>query len=300
MKNRWLVHIGYPKSASSTLQQGILSRHEDINYMSGEAVSTRFGNDAIEAFRFYKAIRGDISCDMTTMRKIWEKFYVPNADPSRLNIISTEYFIWNQRSPVDVARDLREIVGDADILMVVRDQASLLKSLYNMSPFFENDPRRKYLDFSTWLVRTLKDGDATLASRLRYLEVARTFADVFGLQRVHAVAFEKLVDAPRTLTPFCTAVGVNPDRFVELAGSTHLGDAESHAYKKLTRRILGRRKASSYLPPAILAMAKEVLRRTVPVKRTVLSSEDRTLINRFFQGNRPADLAELSLGTVIV
>jgi len=295
----FLFHIGYPKSASSTLQQAVLARHEDVNYLSGRPLKERLGEEAKSAFDLYARLRGRLPGDREALLSTWRRCYLPLADRDRVNVLSTEYLIQNRRPVREVAEDLHALAPDADILIVVRDQAELLRSLYDMNPFYENDPKRAFMPFDRWLGRMLEEAETNFASRLRYAEVAQTYADVFGAKKVHVVGFGKLTGEPAALAPFCMAVDLDPDRFAALLEGAHLGGASRHGYRKLTRRMLGGRSAAALLPPAARGAARRLMQRGVPSRRTKLNRLQLERIRVFYAGHAVEDLRRLPLGSTI-
>lgn len=300
MNGRWLIHIGYPKAGSSTLQEGVLSRHEGINYLSGPTLAARAGPEAAEAFGFYKAMTGEIPRDLEATRRIWARHYAGRADPERLNVVSAERFVQNRRPVADVAVDLFAVVGPAHVLMVVRRQADLLRSLYDMSPFDETDLRRAYLPFPSWLTAMLSDAPDTFASRLKYADVARTYAAVFGPERVHVVSFARLFHDAAATAQFCAAVGLDFPALRDRLAATHVGHAADHGYRKLTRRFGAVARVRATLPAPVLRLARAALRRTVPAGRTAVAPADEARIAEFYAGHAPAELAALRLGSVVV
>ena len=105
---------------------------------------------------------------------------------------------------------------------------------------------------------------------------------------------------PAATAPFCEKIGIDAGKFAALVGSSHVGEAADHCYKKLTRRILGPRPVSAYLSPRVVAMAKTILRRSVPATKTIVSDANAARISAFYAGQRVEDLNGLTLGSVII
>ncbi len=298
---RVLIHIGYPKSGSSTLQQKILSQHKDVNYLSGHVFADRLGKDAPEAFAFYKGIIGSQKATVAELRSIWACYFLPNLSSDKLNVISTEHIVQSGRPTADVAKDLKEVIGDAEILIVIRDQSDLLRSQYDMKPFVENDPQRKYTGFSEWLDRSLAGEGQPFVRCLQYARVARTYAQYFGAARINLVSFTKLFKEPEALMPLCEKLGIDGTEFIRCVKTApRPRGATNNSYKKITRRLLGGTIVADYLPSPLLNLTKAVLRKSVRGQRTEISPKQHEQIATFYTGERPTDLTKSNFGSVIV
>lgn len=294
MTAKILIHVGYPKSGSSSLQQNVLSRHDGINYLAGRFFAARLGSDSPEAARahaFYHEIIHNPDRDMATLRHIWETVFVPRLDPDRLNVVSDERFVMNYRPYADIAADLHSLIGPARILMVVRDQAGLLRSQYDMNPYYQNDPTRAYMRFDAWLARMLADAPDTMAATLRYGDVRDCYAGLFGADGVIVARFERLFHEPAAQGQLAADLGLDPEEMVRLFGAAPVGSYRNSGYRKLTRRLLGRRPASDYLSGRQIAVLRGVLRRLFPGRKTEISEADRAAIARHFAGHLPQDMA---------
>lgn len=294
MHNRFLIHIGYPKSGSSSLQQNVLMRHSGIRYLAGTMLDQYLARDPAalkRAHGFYHSLIYDAVPDLSMLQATWQEVFLPLCDADRLNVVSDERFVMNYRPPAAIAADLRAIVGDARILMVARDQIGLLRSQYDMSPFYERDPARKYMPFAPWVREMLEKAEENMASSLRYGDMIDIYARLFGAENIVVAAFEGLFSDRALQAALATALGLDVAEFSQLAGAIKQGDASLHGYKKITRRVLGARTADSYLTPAQIRVLRAVLRKLFPGKKTEVGAQEVELIRDFFQGHQLQDLA---------
>lgn len=297
-----LIHIGYPKSGSSTLQECVLSKHSGVRYLAGHTLESELDKRPLDLERvrtFYNSIIHDQNPDMSYLQSTWEEVFLTLCDHDKLNVISDERFVMNYRSPAEIAKTLRKVIGPAKILIVARDQVGLLRSQYDMSPFYERDPNRKYLPFKPWLEKMLAQADENMASSLRYKKIVDLYASLFGEENIIVAAFEGLFTCPLLQANLAAALVLEPAEFSHLLRSSKTGDASSHGYKKITRRILGARTASSYLKPKQLQLARWVLRKLFPGRKTQVDSDCVALIRAFYKGHQLSDLA-LQPGAITV
>lgn len=296
---RLLVHIGYPKAGSSTLQEAVLSRHSDVHYLAGIKLKAALDTAQVQhAFSLYRTLIGTSHRSRADLVDIWQNCYVPIADTKRLNVLSSELFV--ERS--GTAADLKAIVGrDAAILVVVREQIDLLRSRYDMSPFVADDPARRFVRFDKWLETTLsREATIPFVRSLRFVEVIGAYAAAFGAANVHVISTGRLFSDETAISELCGKLGVDGEVFRSLAMGRHLGEASNHSYKKVTRRLLGSKTPNAYLPKPLIPVAKWILRRAVPARRTVAAANDVALVDKFFVGNKIADLEQMNLGALLI
>ena len=298
---RFLIHPGFPKSGSSTLQQRVLMKLSGVRYLAGRPFAAEVGpDDAERVGRFYHELAFTEAPDLGAMSEIWRDVFLPRARQDKLNIVSDEHLVFNHRPPVAVAQDLRSIIGEAKILIVIRDQLDLLRSLYDMSPFYARDPKRKYVKFSTWLQTMVSNPDENISGSLKYTDTYDAFANAFGNDHVFMIDMERLFGDGGARDRLCAELDIDAAEFHTVTASGKVGGHENNSYKKITRRLLPAGLANSVLSKQQLSVAKTVLRKVTPASKTKPNDDDRALVDSFFAGHRPDDLAQSSSRAIIV
>ncbi len=147
------VHIGYPKSASTTLQKHLFHKHSDINYF-GLYPTKNIGQDTPKIDRnarfltdknlrtFYKALLMEEPDEYSHQEAVdLFRTSIKNHLSNKVNLLSHERFtstLFGHSSLEEKAKRLKTIIPDAKIILVIRNQADLIKSQYRDMPF---DPR---------------------------------------------------------------------------------------------------------------------------------------------------------------
>jgi hypothetical protein len=178
---RHLVHVGYPKAGSTTLQAWFESRPEVV-----------FAHDAIGGVTSAAAIASQVA--VTDNAPHWvvtssEWLIHPSDGPG---IPPTEPIAARRRR---VCARLRTMFGDATILIVTRGFRSIMASSYSevlrwglalsveeVLSLYQESPA-----FEGWRAADVFDYDAPL----------RLYADTFGAESVVVLPFELLRDDPR-------------------------------------------------------------------------------------------------------
>lgn len=208
--NKTLIHLGGPKTASTTMQRAV------------------FGN-LPEVFHFGEYGDGVTSQqDESIFRSLWElddQFFNSsvvehlidthlNSAGSRRPIFSSaDVFLSNR--PKLAAERFRHFFGtDIDILLVVRHQADALVSFYSgHGAWLKPAPRpyfRAFVPFTSWFdFQSLLLPDSKLFT-FSYWDQLCPFIDIFGINRIHIVLFEELVNGSgNSWTTFANLIGEN-------------------------------------------------------------------------------------------
>ena len=201
-----LIHPGYPKSGSTSLQKNIFQRHPDLHCV--------FPNPAHEAATaLFREITHNRDRNMTTVEREWAASITPTFTPLRLNVISNERMLSGHRDPTAVCRDFKRLVPEARVLIVFRPQIELLRSIYDMFPFERRDPKRRPLKFSVWLEKTLAHPRESIAGALDYSEVVDAYASAYGPHNVFGISLQRLAEDEQAQRACAQFIGLNPHDF---------------------------------------------------------------------------------------
>lgn len=191
------VHIGYPKNLSTTLQRDFFSRHPKIYHM-GIGIGTNVGyidaeigsaceNDLIYSRDYaYNLRKESIQDSFKKHFTACEKSVLHKACGISLEHISFSFTPDN----IDItakAKRLLDIFGnDTKIIMVIREQGALLKSLYREAI------RMGYSgSFSDFMEYTYLCQDRNFATEFLYSNTANLFSEYFGKHNVVIIPIEE-------------------------------------------------------------------------------------------------------------
>lgn len=188
------IHIGFPKNFSTSLQRDYFSKHPEI-YHLGIGLDSNLGyRDSI--------IEKTLEVYLKTCKEykyLEEKNKIITHFQNRLNSaknhqkaigVSAEHlsfsFSYDSLSGPEKARRLFEIFGDdTKIIMIVRNQFDLIKSLYRESV------RVGFAgDFRTYFKLIYKYQDRNFIYDFRYDLVKNTYSQLFGSENVAVFFFE--------------------------------------------------------------------------------------------------------------
>lgn len=231
-----VIHVGFHKCGSTTLQADLLHRHPAIDYL-GEPREEPRSTEAMRIVRdsCYVDPRKRVPFDRERSRALWQAA-LADVLPGRTPVFSKESLTQPEfyQSPGDrrLPQRLREVVGEVRILIVTRNQLKLIESLYLFqAKGMHVEPIEQWLDS--------RCGEF---SQYRFHTVAESFAAEFGRENVMMIAFEDLkADARSFARRVCDFIGVDSETGASLISGQHRNRRVSQrylAYSKL-RKSLG-------------------------------------------------------------
>ena len=204
-KQRLLVHVGVPKSATTSLQFGAFSNHPDIRYLGKPFYDEKFGYEGSRATAeltdsLWK--QDELAFDLALAHRRFETGIRPRLSDHWLAVLSEEGL--SQASAADrmlTARRLVELCRDIEcaILITVREQKSALFSGHQ----WIYSRRMTSLCLEDWIqyCRSYSSyygcfNDFPLR-QYRYARLVETYIEQFGRERVLVLPMEMLAKDPK-------------------------------------------------------------------------------------------------------
>jgi hypothetical protein len=203
-------HVGFPKSASTTLQKQLFDKHSKINYL-GVYPTGNVGQDSDESntdtlFKKNYSLQEFHSCltDLEGVEYYFsniEKYFqniVPLLSNDKINVFSNEGVVsvlFAHKDRAEKAKRIKQFFPDAKIIIIIRSQLEIIKSQYRDHPF---DPRNLYsnqknVTADEWVDRDFKNFDVSFLNSIDYYKVAKYYSDLFGHDNVGIFLFEEMV-----------------------------------------------------------------------------------------------------------
>lgn len=194
MKTKY-IHIGYPKNFSTSLQRDYFSKHPEL-YHLGIGLNNNLGyrTSAIErALEVYLKTCKEFKYieNKHQIQSAFDSLFQEADDLGYSGVgISAEHlsfaFSYDGLSAAEKARRLFELFGeDTKIIMIVRNQFDLLKSLFRecVRVGFPGD-------FAYFISLLYKYQDRNFVYDFRYDLMYKTYSELFGKDQVKVLFFE--------------------------------------------------------------------------------------------------------------
>lgn len=202
--SRLLVHIGVPKSATTSLQFGAFPNHPDIRYLGKPFYDEEFGYEgSLATAELTDSLwkQDELEFDYALARRRFETGIRPRLSENKLAVLSEEGL--SQASAGDrtlTARRLVELCKDVEcsILITVREQKGALFSGHQ----WIYSRRLTSLGFEDW-IRWCRSYSSYYGScndfplrQYRYSRLVETYIELFGTTRVLVLPMELLAKEP--------------------------------------------------------------------------------------------------------
>ena len=209
------IHIGLPKCASTSLQLSFFSSHPELFHLGSgySGITGRYiSRDVARVVEADLRFKKEFLWRPEPVRDVFAgQFAQAEEQGCRLVGLSSEFLGFTLGNEIDVAakaRRLREVFGEnTHILIIIREQMSLLRSLY--TEMVKGGYPGSYRNF---LEYTLLFQDRNWCHDFCFDQLLGLYDNLFGCEKVHVLPFEQLAaDEPGFVQAVCDALGVeNP------------------------------------------------------------------------------------------
>ncbi len=246
MKSRF-IHIGYPKTGTSTLQSSVFPDHPEINYLGAPFLSPSLRENIFIDILLKDSLGYN---PQTTKDKFLPYLKKTESDPNfKVTGISYEEFSFSfDGTHTDrglVAKRLKNILGDAKIIILVRNQLDFIRSFYSETIkggcffSFEDFLQAHYWRFYTYFFH-----------QLFYHKMIQCYQDLFGNDRVKVELFENFKDKPKeVINDILSFVGVSSLTGIEVGHENSGLSTISLEILRIMNRLFKNSWGRSYFQP---------------------------------------------------
>ncbi len=208
--SKLVAHVGLPKTGTTTLQRHVFLKHPDIFsiLMAGDPQSH-------ELCSVIDKLNRTKTSDIASIVKSYREKAEAIKDP-RPRLISREDFMFPRKTDIATAPEkLHKTIGDAHIIIVVREQFSWLQSYY-----FHHQRRhsmRKFQSPSNYVQTELAKTENSALSVLDFDHLVSLWEATFRPENVTVVPYELMKKAPdRFFDAFAKPLGLEAASFAAL------------------------------------------------------------------------------------
>ena len=245
------IHVGYPKTATTTFQKHVFPQHEEIDYLGKFIPSFQYRDEKL--FPEIDKLMTTESSQYTSsqeLREIVDRYRQQST--KKIMLISSESFI--HVTAIDlgvVAQRIKEAFNPCKIVITIREQCDLIKSFFGLHGRFgqylflckeEGEQIRIPLSMEEWLTYSFRAYHKNFLSILHYNEIINYYCELFGRENVGVFLFEEFVrDKPTYIRNLCAFLGIDWDRTLRLVENKHenpnLSKGEFFYYRVMSKLL---------------------------------------------------------------
>jgi hypothetical protein len=182
------IHVGYPKAASTSLQENLFPCHPEIQDLSIRKIQTNqnFNDELFNLKWFYKLL--------TYINEIEYYYYNNHSQLKQIKhlfkkdkvLISNENFLIQDIDNAIIAERLSDLFPKAKIIFIIRNQFDIILSLANFLSI---------KDLNNWINRAQQSKSRKLLSTFNYMATISYYEQLFGKNNVGVFLFEDLTQS---------------------------------------------------------------------------------------------------------
>jgi hypothetical protein len=203
-----IIHAGFPKCASSSLQRHFFDIHGDINNLGKPYTAN---NQDVHAFFSY--ICGEVF-EQSVAYKAFQTTLAPRLSDARPNVVSDERLTNSDGIDVKlVPQRIRYLFGPCKVVLVIRHPLDFLSSLY----VHRLSKQQVSESFELWIKHNADEPRPNPVSRCNYHSTVAAYAECFGKDNVLVLLYEQLRDDVHTfISSLCASLDVAFDPSVPI------------------------------------------------------------------------------------
>ena len=187
--NKVAVHVGLPKTATTTLQQRVFAAHPGILYLGPRAEHPEF-DQVMSALCSADSLNYDAAGSL----EIVDRLLSSPQEGEKPFVVSYEAVTAQGRDRLIKAERLKTLFPDARIVITVRRPEDMLVSMYFQWLKGVGGKRFEAPSLEAWLEQDWRDTSKGNFLRLQYQKILELYRALFGRANVLLLFFEDLID----------------------------------------------------------------------------------------------------------
>ncbi len=238
-----VVHIGFPKTGTTTKQKHLFAKHSQVRFLGKP-----YGMDSLRKEIANLVMQESLTYDPTPLKTIFRDALVdtPQTAPEKKLLLLSDEILVSASKARDkgvVANRIKEIFHPCKILVTIRNQMDIVKSAYvNGGLYFRHVPekyRHYVMSFQEWLDIDQSKYHGSFVENVKYIETIDFYATLFGSENICVLLFEEfLQDKKNYVKKLSAFLGIDETEAYNLL-------AEAHENKRLDKAELDSRKIRS-------------------------------------------------------
>lgn len=290
-RRKFFIHPGYPKTASTTLQKRLFSKHPDLCYLgkplTGELLDIEVAILKLDAEQFAQAL--------PDLQRRFLSIMARCADSEHTVLLSHEGFLRPTRYAghdiLRTAQRIRQVFCepvedefDCHVLLTVRKQDDIIPS------YFFDSVSRSPARFGKFIEAALQAPRQGYLGSLFYTDIVRHYTGLFGRERVTVLPFEQFISRRGAfLQALAACLEIDYGSCIELTGESafNIKQRSGSGYRITANEavldLVNRLRPEVEQLPRLL----RILLKRIPLKRRTfsLSAAEQAAIQQLYAGS---------------
>ena len=232
-----IVHPGYERTATSTLQDSLFGKHPDILSIG------RPWNET--TLNFVKELRrNDLFYNKDLAMSHFDKL-VTNKNTNNTVVLSDEAIFranhdkdGTPESAKLHAQRIKDIFPSSQVLLTIRNQPSLISGYYMSQGRIVNAPEpfyNRHITIDSWLQWCLERWEFSILSYFDYWAVIKMYIGIYGKENVHVLLYEEFAnDQENFLRKLSPILDINIEDAIDLLHNQHQNKVWHKSKKQVT------------------------------------------------------------------
>lgn len=197
-----VIHIGFPKTATTTLQNHLFAKHPGILYLGKP-----YRDDDLKGMISHLVMQESTVYHAENLKQYINKYLAQELETGKkVFLISDETFVSaaKVRDKGVVAHRLKDLFASAKILVTIRNQMDAVKSGYIGGGRLLGNVPKKYknmiVSFKDWLEISEKMYHGDFVRNVIYFNTVDYYARLFGKDNICILLFEDFVNSMHEFT----------------------------------------------------------------------------------------------------
>lgn len=193
-----VIHVGFPKTGTTTLQKHLFSQHSQILYLGKP-----YNDNAFKTQMHRLIMQESLVYDPAELKELLKKEISKETNDSKRIILLSEELLVSCTKTRDkglVAQRLKEVFQPAKVLITIRNQFETLESAYlTRGRVLLYVPERYsglHVTLDEWLEVSYKNLERSYLGHIDYFKTVDYYAKLLGKENIGVLLLEELVHTP--------------------------------------------------------------------------------------------------------
>lgn len=198
MKPNFVIHVGFSKTGTTTLQNHLFGKHPQVEYLGKPYADSHFKQE-LHRLMMEDSIAYQVDVDGLPLREMVAAKRGQMNPEKRVLLLSDEMFVsyTKVRDKGVIARRIQDVLAPQKVIFTIRNQMELLKSAYlSRGRLLFNVPARfagLSVTFEQWLALGYQQFHRSYIEHADFSKTIACYASLFGRENLCVLLLEELI-----------------------------------------------------------------------------------------------------------